>query len=1005
MTKRFSRLACALALCLLFASSTFATDIIIAGESFDGYNYGGSAATVRFYASDTFTASDGRIVAAGTAGSTTGFFRTLTCAVSGTTLTCPSVTLPSTTDSLTVPTATWTAVLFDHKGTKRDFFPVANFKLPHTVGNSTTWAVISQYQGTAPRPPSSGYLTADQTLSTIASSVNVGNPATTAALGRIKLNLAPADAASPIAVGANDPRLNVATTTTNGIMSAADKALLDSLINPTLWRYSQPLAVRNVSGVTLTGAQLRVSLTSSNFTFSQAKTDGGDIRFTDDAGNFLHHYKRSYNSTTQTASFDVVLPTTAAGASTTIYLYWGNQQATSESSFDDTYAKASVDATTSGLWHLDEGTGSSAANSVGGGHALTLGGSPTWSGDTAFTSGGAVTLNGTSQYIEDSDATTGVLSSFPFPGSVALTWKPTNARGVGQGGERLLYKANTQNCCGSTYPVLNAIDLYVDSVTGKIKLDIYRDWAGSNTFVTFTSVSSLATSWTAGAAHRLLVTWDASFVYLYIDGVLQGRSQLSYVPTDATNTSRHGRPFTIGARHAGASGNRDAFAAATFDEIKVLSRYTSPDAALADYEYRTLIPVSQIDKWVAPASATLTASEAYEGNAVLEPSVVKDGSTYYLFYTAVAASGHITVAVASSSTPTFSSMTKHGNIVGWGTGGAGASEHANSAKVVKVGSTWHVFAGTGYSAGGFINHYTSSSPTSGFSKVGVAIPFNALPNMTHTGNFTVYPVQVGGVYHAVFDGFFSDTGLWSPGHATSTDLNTWTIDTAAGRLTSLKVDATGMYGGVQLTRIGSTWHAWYHYTPTGGYNATAASNVLLPGLLAHATSTDAVNWTVDSQPVFNIRKYYTPSPGDPDPPPSPDDQIADAEAEEFSNLSYLYTDNDYNGAGFKAAITVFTFNGTLADLTTTSTPITFGTVTGGGELTVGATTGTCTLASGTCTVTTSSVTGSSLIFLSSQSNSVTGALRVSARTPATSFVITSSSGSDSGSVAWQIIAP
>jgi len=67
--------------------------------------------------------------------------------------------------------------------------------------------------------------------------------------------------------------------------------------------------------------------------------------------------------------------------------------------------------------------------------------------------------------------------------------------------------------------------------------------------------------------------------------------------------------------------------------------------------------------------------------------------------------------------------------------------------------------------------------------------------------------------------------------------------------------------------------------------------------------------------------------------------------------------------------------------------------------------GVCTLVSGVCTVTNSTVTNNSRIFLTGQDNNVLGVTRVSARSAGASFVITSSTSTDSGVVAWQIIEP
>lgn len=64
--------------------------------------------------------------------------------------------------------------------------------------------------------------------------------------------------------------------------------------------------------------------------------------------------------------------------------------------------------------------------------------------------------------------------------------------------------------------------------------------------------------------------------------------------------------------------------------------------------------------------------------------------------------------------------------------------------------------------------------------------------------------------------------------------------------------------------------------------------------------------------------------------------------------------------------------------------------------------GTATLVAGTVTVSTAAVAAGSRIFLSKNSGTSTGALRVSARTAGTSFVITSSDAADTSTVAWKI---
>lgn len=68
--------------------------------------------------------------------------------------------------------------------------------------------------------------------------------------------------------------------------------------------------------------------------------------------------------------------------------------------------------------------------------------------------------------------------------------------------------------------------------------------------------------------------------------------------------------------------------------------------------------------------------------------------------------------------------------------------------------------------------------------------------------------------------------------------------------------------------------------------------------------------------------------------------------------------------------------------------------------------GTATLVAGTATVSTTAVTANSRVFLTAQtSGAAPGALRVSTRTAGTSFVITSTSGTDTSVVAWMLVEP
>ena len=74
-----------------------------------------------------------------------------------------------------------------------------------------------------------------------------------------------------------------------------------------------------------------VTLNSSNFDFSLAKTDGSDVRFThSDGTTVLKYWVESWSSASQLAYVWVRVPSLVNG-DTTIYLYYGNAGATSAS--------------------------------------------------------------------------------------------------------------------------------------------------------------------------------------------------------------------------------------------------------------------------------------------------------------------------------------------------------------------------------------------------------------------------------------------------------------------------------------------------------------------------------------------------------------------------------------------------------------------------------------------------------------------------------------------------
>jgi hypothetical protein len=147
---------------LLFVVSAFATQLTVNATTVNNWTFGGSTATIRLYATKTFVTSTGTTVLAGT---TSGFYKTISCTVSGTTLNCLSSTIDSTTNA-SVPTAKFVADLYDQNGRARTRFFEA-FSVPTTLGTTITWEQLRVYNsGTQATLPNT-YLTAAQTTNLI----------------------------------------------------------------------------------------------------------------------------------------------------------------------------------------------------------------------------------------------------------------------------------------------------------------------------------------------------------------------------------------------------------------------------------------------------------------------------------------------------------------------------------------------------------------------------------------------------------------------------------------------------------------------------------------------------------------------------------------------------------------------------------------------------------------------------------------------------------------------
>lgn len=154
--------------------------ITITTEDVTNWAYGGSSAYLRIFPLQTFLPSGSTSTIQQGSVSRETWYKSVTCSVTGTTLTIPETTLPATTDS-NVPTAQWLAIFYSNVSgvvTKREAYLGRSFRLPHTP-TTTTWAAILTYSGLAQTALSAA------TQVTTSSTLSVFAPTTSAQLASV----------------------------------------------------------------------------------------------------------------------------------------------------------------------------------------------------------------------------------------------------------------------------------------------------------------------------------------------------------------------------------------------------------------------------------------------------------------------------------------------------------------------------------------------------------------------------------------------------------------------------------------------------------------------------------------------------------------------------------------------------------------------------------------------------------------------------------------------------
>lgn len=675
----------------------------------------------------------------------------------------------------------------------------------------------------------------------------------------------------------------------------------------TSWKNRTAVTITSNEGIVLSQLpdyHVRIMLSSPNFDFSKAKPDGSDLRFADDSGRLLNHWVEKFDSAGRSAVVWVKVPGLQSNASRSIYAYYGNSNAQSASSYDQTMQKLQAGQSVIGLWHFDEGSGTSTSDSSSNGLAAILNGASWTSSDggnfgnsspvKSFSSGSAVGFNGTGGHVAIDNA----LDSVPADGTIELWFMPGEDISSGAG-QRLFSKINDESLSS-----LDLIDLYFDG--GYL---VARKASNTNlsTGALPVIIKSSQRTWRAGTWYHVAVMWGRYGFKLYVNGALEGVDFGKATVGAAPFGNGSARDFIVGAYNW--QGQVTNGFKGSIDELRILGRALPEDEVVSDFERRaTLGPKKEQEKWVKYAgNPVLSPAQSWEGSAVFEPTVMYEGGIFKMWHSAWANGGTCTTGYATS--PDGIHWTEYpGNpVLGNGKGGV-ATACRNS--VTKHNDTYYLFfVQTNSSDGKDGSRYVATS-TDGINftvRAQPVLPVDTTPGSwdRQMGSNTDVWVEDNKWFMLYDSG--GDDGRWRMGLATGDGPFNWT-KYANNPLAELQY-GTGTYGAPTHAKIGGNYYLWY----------LAAEEHSLPSYVYRAFSADLKSWTKYEQrfdrPILPITQASFEF-----------DQTADPYIIQVGDTIYLFYDGDCNSdpvcastqnpAVYQAWIGVATFNGSWNSLLT-----------------------------------------------------------------------------------------
>lgn len=334
------------------------------------------------------------------------------------------------------------------------------------------------------------------------------------------------------------------------------------------WSYREPVNISSSSE--LSNYQVLVTVdTASLILAGKMKADGGDIRFTDSDGTTLLNYWIESGINTASTKIWVKVPSVPTGE-TTIYMYYGNLAAASDSDYDNAFTKDYGETGLAGLWHFDDGTTPTADSSSNGNDGAVHGASwvgsdgGQWDGqDVQFSTGNSLSFDGVNDYVSVNND-----PSLRITGPITLeAWVNFDSFGSSSDFKGIVAKWCHANEGGSGW----GYGLFKTTmVANRIAFHLASEAGAGNTWVVSNNVPSLH-QW-----YHVVGTYDGTNMRLYINGTPQtGTATIDKIYDNS-------EPVTIGMFEP----NNNFWFNGTIDEARIYNRALSLDEIKCHYERR-----------------------------------------------------------------------------------------------------------------------------------------------------------------------------------------------------------------------------------------------------------------------------------------------------------------------------------------------------------------------------------------------------------------------------------